>query len=87
MLLGFGNSVIELLLWLGLLSALLAAGIFTIGKIRSKAIQQEPFSAEIMAKFREAHSRGDLDDEEFRTIKSTVTRRFQTEISDDGEKG
>ena len=83
----FGNSIIELLFWLGLLVVLLLVGIFAIGKIRSKTVQQEPLSLEIMSKFREAHSRGDLNDEEFRTIKSTVTQRFQSEVSDDGETG
>lgn len=83
----FGNSVVELLFWLAVLAGLLGVGVLWIGKIRSKTVQQEPLSLEIMAKFREAHSRGDLDDEEFRTIKSTVTRRFQSEVSDDGGKG
>ncbi len=80
------TSYLSLLFWLAVLLLLVLAGIIIIGRIRAKAIQQEPLGLEIMAKFREAHSRGDLDDEEFRTIKSTVTRRFQTEVSDDGEK-
>jgi len=82
-----GNAYVQLAIWLGLLLSFATVGIFIIGKIRAKAVQQEPFSSEILAKFREAHSRGDLDDEEFRTIKGTVTRRFRAELSDDGEKG
>ena len=49
--------------------------------------QQEPTASELMSKFRELHSRGELSDAEFRTIKTTLAARLQEELKDNGETG
>jgi len=78
---------IELALWIALVLAIAGAGVFVIGKIRAKAIQQEPTAGTLLAKFREMHSQGVLSDAEFRTIKTALTVQLQQELKGNDEKG
>jgi len=77
----------QLVLGVAALAILVAIGIYLAGKIRAKAVQKEPSASELLTKFREMHSRGVLSDEEFRTIKTTLTERLQTELRDKDEAG
>jgi hypothetical protein len=42
---------------------------------------------DLLRKFRELHGKGVLSDEEFRTISTKLTNRFQDELRDIDEKG
>jgi uncharacterized membrane protein len=77
----------EIILWIAVLAALVSVGFYLAGKIRRKSLQQEPTTVELLAKFRELHSRGVLSDAEFRTIKTTLTTQLQAELRDNGESG
>ena len=77
----------QLVLGVAALAILVAIGVYLAGKIRAKAVQKEPSASELLTKFREMHSRGVLSDEEFRTIKTTLTERLQTELRDKDETG
>jgi len=77
----------QLVLGVAALAILVAIGIYWAGKIRTEAVQKEPSASELLTKFREMHSRGVLSDEEFRTIKTTLTERLQTELRDKDETG
>ncbi len=77
----------QLVLGVAALAILVAIGVYLAGKIRAAAVQKEPSASELLTKFREMHSRGVLSDEEFRTIKTTLTERLQTELRDKGETG
>jgi hypothetical protein len=77
----------QLVLGVAVLAILVAIGIYLAGRIRAKAVQKEPTASELLTKFREMHSRGVLSDEEFRTIKTTLTERLQSELRDKDETG
>ena len=77
----------ELVVWVAVLAASAAIAIYVIEKIRAKTVQREPTASELMSKFRESHSRGELSDAEFRTIKTTLAARLQEELKDNGETG
>jgi uncharacterized membrane protein len=77
----------ELVLGLAVLAVLIAVGIYVIAKIRPHPAQQEHETHELMAKFRELHSRGGLSDEEYRTIKGSFTEQLRRELNDDDSKG
>lgn len=68
-------------------AVLVAVTAYVIGLIRSKAAQQEPTANELISKFRELHSRGELTDAEFRTIKTTLAAQLREELRDNGERG
>jgi uncharacterized membrane protein len=77
----------ELVIWIAGLAMLLAVGVYVIGKVRGVSAQHEPPASELLSKCRESHSRGELSDEEFRTIKTTLKPRLPEELNDDGETG
>ena len=83
----FWPHVRQLAWGVAVLAMLVALGVYWVGKIRSKTAQKEPSASELLTKFREMHSRGVLSDEEFRTIKTTLTERLQTEIEDKDNTG
>ena len=82
-----GTPGAEFVAWLALLAILIAIGYYVIGKIRAESVQQEPGASELLSKFRDLHSQGDLSETEFRTIKSTLAARLQNELKDDEETG
>ncbi len=77
----------EAAFWLAVLAGLVALGAYLIGKTRTEPVQKEPTSSELLSKFRELHSKGELSDAEFRTIKTTLAAQLQDELRDNGETG
>jgi uncharacterized membrane protein len=75
----------SLIIWLAVLAAMIAVGIYFIKKIRTKTLQHEPVASELLSKFRDLHSQGELTDEEFRTIKTTLTAQLQNELKGNGK--
>ncbi len=80
-------AIRQLVLGVVALAILVAIGVYWAGKIRTEAVQKEPTASELLTKFREMHSQGVLSDEEFRTIKTTLTERLQTELKGKDETG
>jgi hypothetical protein len=77
----------RLVLWLAVVAILVAIAWYVIGKIRPKPVQKERPASQWLSKCRESHSRGELSDEEFRTIKTQLAEPLQDELSGNGEKG
>jgi len=77
----------RLVILVALVMVLAAVGAYVIGKVRAASLQQERPASELLSKFRELHRRGDLSDEEFRTIKTALAPRLREELSDNGETG
>lgn len=76
-----------LVLWVGVLAVFLTIAYYVISTIRPKPVQKERRASQWLSKFRELHSEGELSDEEFRTIKTTLATQLQEELKDNGEKG
>jgi hypothetical protein len=83
----FEDKVAELVIWAALGAVLIAVAAYVIGKIRAEPAQNEPDASDLMSKFRDLHSRGELSDAEFRTIKTTLAGRLQEELKDSDETG
>jgi len=77
----------RLVLWIAGLAVLATVAVYVIGKVRAMPAQHEPPASELISKFRESHSRGELSDEEFRTIKTVLEARLREELKGDGETG
>jgi hypothetical protein len=76
-----------LVFWLAVLALWLAVAVYVIGKVRPKAVQNEPTASQWLTKYQELHGKGVLSDEEFRTIKSTLSKQLQDELNTNGDKG
>ncbi len=77
------GGIEELVVGLAALAVLMALAVYVIAKIRPHSAQHEHDTHQLMAKFRELHSQGGLSDEEYRTIKGTVTDQLRQELGDD----
>ena len=77
----------QAVLWSAALSGLLVIGFFLIGKVRSMRRERPASASELMTNFRDLHLKGQLSDEEFRTIKGMLAERLQRELMRNGEEG
>ena len=65
----------------------IAVGIYVVLRLRESAEEDRPPASELLTKFRDLHSRGELTDEEFRTIKTKLIEQLREELNDTDEKG
>jgi uncharacterized membrane protein len=77
----------SLVLGIAGLAILATVSYYVIGKIHPKTLQKERRANQWLAKCRELNSRGELSDEEFRTIKTTLAPQLEDELNGNGEKG
>ena len=77
----------RLILSIAVLAVLVAIAWYVIGKIRPKSVQKELSASEWLSKYRELHSRGELTNEEYRTIKTKLAEQLQDELNDNGKDG
>jgi uncharacterized membrane protein len=73
--------------WFAVLVGVLVVAYYVITKIRPEPEKKEPRASQWLSKYREMHSRGELSDEEFRTIKTKLAEQLQDELNDSGESG
>jgi uncharacterized membrane protein len=58
-----------------------------VGRFRGHADDDQPLASDLLTNFRESHSRGELSDEEFRTIKTLLKTRLEDELKDTSDTG
>ena len=63
-----------------LVAALLVIGIYIIGRVRRALSASGPTHSDLLTNFRDLHARGELSEEEFRTIKSMLGERMHEEL-------
>jgi len=78
----FRHPLSQAALWFAAIFALLALAILALRRWRGSASEGQPGAHELLTKFRELHGRGTLSDDEYRTIKTTLARQVDAELSD-----
>ena len=81
------SSLSTLAVLSGILIALVAIGIYLIGKFRTPPHDSRIETNQLLSNFDEMHDQGVLSDAEYRTIKSMLAERLQTELKDSSESG
>ena len=76
----------QLVLWIAATAALVAVGVYIVGRVRAGLREDDAPSSDLLTNFRELHALGELSDEEYRTIKAMLSARLQEEIKDSGEE-
>ena len=66
--------------------ALIAVGAYAVSKWRDATEDDTNTASELLTNFREMHSRGDLTDEEFRTIKARLSYEMKDELKNSDNK-
>lgn len=79
----FANPAVRAGLAVLVLAVLIAAGFYLLSIFRDYAAHDRETSADVLANLREMRRRGDISDEEFRTLKATAERRLAPEIDPD----
>ena len=69
---------------LGVLAILMLIGTYLVLRFRDSKGDDETAS-QLISKFREMHHRGDLDETEYRTIKSVLHSKFEEELKRNDE--
>lgn len=77
----------QVVIWMAALAILVVVGVYVINVFRGGKDNDSPQASELISNFSELHSKGELSDEEFRTIKSMLAERMQAELKDTGGKG
>jgi len=71
----------QLVLWIAATAALVAVGVYIVGRVRAGLREDAAPSSDLLTNFRELHARGELSDEEYRTIKAMLAERLQQELN------
>ena len=83
----WSDSFVSLVLLAAATATLIAVGIYVIGRVRQQSRDEEPQASQLITKFQELHAKGELSDQEYRTIKAVLTERLQNELKETGEPG
>jgi uncharacterized membrane protein len=70
-----------------LVAILIAIGIYVVGRVRNSFREDGPTTNDLLTNFRELHSRGELSEAEYRTIKAMLSARLQQELKGSGKEG
>ena len=69
------------------MATLVAFGAYLVSKWRESNEDNKLTPNELITKFRKLHSKGVVDDEEFRTIKAKLAVEFRKQLNDSDEPG
>jgi uncharacterized membrane protein len=77
----------QLAVGVGLLIALVMAGVVIVQRFRGSMADKAQDANELLGNFQEMHSRGDITDADYRKIKSVLGARLHSDVKDDKEQG
>jgi len=80
-----GSPFASLVLLLAVGASLVAVGFYAIGRVRAGMDRKDPPASEWLSNFKELHAKGELSDEEYRTIKAMLAERLQQELNNTDE--
>ncbi|HEX3658781.1 MAG TPA: hypothetical protein VHV55_23515 [Pirellulales bacterium] len=75
-----GNPGPRVIFWVALTAVLCALGMYAIAGIRRAFRESAPDASGLITNFRDLHGRGELSDEEYRTIKATLAERLRRQL-------
>ena len=70
----------RVVMWIELAGVLCAVGVYAIVALRRAFRESAPDASELITNFRDLHGRGELSDEEYRTIKATLAERLRRQL-------
>ncbi|MFP6694213.1 MAG: SHOCT domain-containing protein [Pirellulales bacterium] len=81
------EALTEAIILFATIAVLIAIGAHIASKWRGTKEDNKLSTSELLTKYREMHSRGELSDEEFRNIKSRLANQLQNELSNSDKLG
>jgi len=83
---GSTETLIQAILAIGMLIGLVLVGVLIVQSFRGGAAKKGPSANELLMNFQEMRSRGDIDDADYRKIKSVLGAQLHRELKDDKDK-
>ena len=77
----------QAVIWTTVLVILVIVGWYVTGRFRDRTEENRLSPNDLLTNFRELHHQGDINDAEFRTIKTVLGARLQEELKDTDGKG
>jgi len=77
----------QVVLWSAVLLILLVVAWYVVQRFRDPAGQDVQQPNELLTNFREMHHEGDINESEFRNIKTSLGGKLRDELSDTGDTG
>ena len=71
----------QLVIWLSVLAALVAIGGYIVGRLRGQSDDARLSANELLTNFRDLREQGDIDESEFRNIKTVLGVKLQQELN------
>ena len=81
------EPVPQAVLWTSVLSVVVAVGCFIVQRFRDGAEENEVSASDLLTNFEEMHREGDLNESEYRTIKTALGAKLQKQLKDSDNKG
>lgn len=72
----------QAVIWTGVLLILLVVGFYVVQRFREQSDEDRLTADELIANFQELHDTGDIDEKEFRTIKTVLRQQLGDESKD-----
>lgn len=82
-----GTPLAQTVIWSSAGICMMIVGIYAVRRFRGRTGNAHPTTRDLLTNFRELHDVGELDDEEFRNIKTRLGSKLQDELKDTGETG
>jgi uncharacterized membrane protein len=77
----------QVVIWTTVLLVLMTVGWFLVGRFRDNADDDRLTANELLTNFEELHHQGDINDSEYRTIKTALGAKLRQELEDSENKG
>lgn len=77
----------QIVIWTTVLLVLATIGWYLVGRFRDNADDDRLTANELLTNFQDLHLQGDIDDKEYRTIKTVLGAKLQEELKDTDNKG
>jgi uncharacterized membrane protein len=76
----------QAVIWSTVLLIVIVIAVFIVGKLRDRMDNNRLASNELLTNFRELHLQGDIDESEFRDIKSVLGTKLKRELNDEDQR-
>lgn len=76
-----------MVIWTTVLAVLLAVGWYVVGRFRGSTDDDRPSASELLTNFQDLHYKGDINAEEYRTIKTVLGAKLREELEDPEAQG
>jgi uncharacterized membrane protein len=77
----------QAVIWSTVLLIVIVIAVFIVGKLRDRMDNDRLEANELLTNFRELHLQGDIEDSEFRDIKSVLGTHMKEELKDTDQQG